>query len=177
MIIGLFGGSFNPPHIGHMMACYHILATTDIDKIWLLPCYRHAFNKELISFEHRINMCTQASKLFNNHVIVSTIENELGPKNWTIDTVSLLKKKYPHITFIFIMGNELLCESTKWKDYDKLKKIIKFYILNRTEENNNGFISRVSSSLVRQKIKNKESIQGLVPSSVADYIKQHKLYQ
>jgi nicotinate-nucleotide adenylyltransferase len=177
MNVGLFGGSFDPPHIGHMIACYYILNTTDIDQIWLTPCYKHAFDKKLENFEHRVNMCTLASQIFNNRVIVSTIENELGPKNWTVETVKILKKKYPHIMFSLIIGDDIFKEIEKWKDYKELKKIIKFYVLNRLGSEKNDFVfPHISSSQIRENIKNNKSIEKLLPNCVIEYIDKHKLY-
>lgn len=178
MKVGLFGGSFNPPHIGHMMACYHILETTDIDKIWLMPCYKHAFSKELIDFSLRVKMCEIGASIFGSKVLVSTIENEFKDKNYTIDTVSYLKKEYPHIEFVLIVGSDLIAEIEKWKDYKKLEKIVEFYVLDRTKKEDSSFIfPNISSTMIRTNVSQNKPIDGLVPKKVVEFIKEMKLFR
>ena len=64
MHIALFGGSFNPPHVGHMMAAYYVIATRPVDKLWLMPAYRHPFGKRLAPFDDRVKMCELAAAPF-----------------------------------------------------------------------------------------------------------------
>jgi nicotinate-nucleotide adenylyltransferase len=183
MKIALFGGSFNPPHVCHLMICYYVLETTDVDKVWLIPCYQHAFDKELVAFHHRFNMCSLAVEIFNKRVEVSNVEEEQKGISWTIDTVRYLKELYPDVEFEWIVGSDVTREFTSWKDFDLLQKMITFRIIPRNgylgdiKEGGPGiFFPNISSTLIRNRIKKGLSISHLVPKSVEKYIREHRLY-
>jgi nicotinate-nucleotide adenylyltransferase len=183
MKIAILGGSFNPPHVCHLMICYYVLETTDVDKVWLVPCYQHAFEKELIAFHHRFNMCSLATEIFNKRVEVSSVEEEQKGTSWTIDTVLYLKDLYPHVEFEWLVGSDVTREFTSWKDFDLLQKMITFRIIPRSgylEEVKEGihtlFFPNISSTMIRDRIKKGLSINHLVPKSVEKYIRQHRLY-
>lgn len=183
MKIAILGGSFNPPHVCHLMICYYVLETTDVDKIWLVPCYRHAFDKELIAFHHRFNMCSLAVEIFNERITVSSVEEKQKGISWTIDTVRYLKTLYPDVTFEWLVGSDVTREFTSWKEFDDLQKMVTFRIIPRSgylenvqEGHNNLFFPNISSTMIRDRIKKGLSISHLVPKSVEKYIREHRLY-
>lgn len=178
MKVALFGGSFNPPHIGHTIACYYLLEIYNFDKIWIIPCYEHPFNKEIIDFEDRYEMCIRAFKIFKGKVLTTTIEYERKGTSFTIDTVSELKRRCPQIDFSLVIGDDLIPELDKWKDINKLRKMVDFVILPRNDKiKNSCIIPPVSGSNIREMVKSGKKIDKMVPHSVADYIQKKRLYK
>jgi len=200
MKIGIFGGSFNPIHLGHLIAAKEILRKKIVDEIWFMPCYWHALKKRknFASVEDRMKMVVLAIKGMQN-CIASPFEIELAEidkkKNYTIDTIKALKKSYPKFEFFFIIGENILEELPKWKQINELIKEIKFIVypmtsidIKKIKENffikkNNSIIlsdciiTNISSSEIRKRIKNNESIDFLVPEKVKKYIERKKLYK
>jgi nicotinate-nucleotide adenylyltransferase len=229
MKIAVLGGSFNPPHICHVFICYYVLATTDVEQVWWVPCYRHAFGKELASFHHRFTMCCLAVESMREEFVkVSPIEKERQGTSWTIDTVRYLKDRYPDHAFTWIIGSDVLDELDKWKDFDQLQQLISFIVIPRAGSfpeihdhlqngefpgferharelngqgrpffnitqyptnlerlNEQGYCSdmsrfqlpNISSTLIREQIKQYKPIYHLVPKKIVEYIRAHKLYQ
>jgi nicotinate-nucleotide adenylyltransferase len=179
--IAVLGGSFNPPHICHVFICYYVFATTDVDQTWVVPCYRHAFGKKLAPFQHRLTMCRLAMEsLREGVVLVSAIEEERQGISWTIDTVRYLRNKYPEHEFRWIIGSDVLDEFDTWKDVDQLRQLISFIVVPRAGSHvgdPEGFqLPNISSTLIRERIKQQKSIHHLVPKKIETYIRLHKLY-
>ena len=79
MRTAFFGGSFNPPHVGHFLAAAWVLCSGEVDEVWMVPCYKHAFGKALLPYEHRLAMCRLGAGLLNpERIRLSNIEEELG---------------------------------------------------------------------------------------------------
>ena len=211
MKVAILGGSFNPPHICHLFVTHYVLATSDVDQLWFLPCYKHAFGKVLAPFHHRLAMCTLAVESFRENLVkVLPLEQERPGTSWTIDTVRYLKQSYPDVDFIWIIGSDVLYELYKWKDFDQLQGLISFLVvpragsfqgnsvqqagpsvshpgekigsLQRLQEQRDALerqgiqLPNVSSSLIRERVKQKQPIHHLVPRTVEEYIYAHKLY-
>ena len=187
MKIALLGGSFNPPHMSHQLVCRHLLDNAGFDRVWLMPCFRHAFGKTLAAFDDRLQMCALAAKPFSGKVIVSEIEQVLAAnkENRTIDTVIYIKEQYPEDQFVLIIGSDILFEFDHWKDSKKLRQIIDILVVRRQgyEEitgdwNATDKIFPVqSSTTIREKLAAGESINGLVPEEVETYLLENKLYK
>ncbi len=178
MRVGLFGGSFNPPHMGHGLACYYLLETTPLDQIWLIPTYRHAFDKALAPFEHRVRMCELLAASLGNRVRVSRVERERGGISYTIDTVQYLIEHHPGHTFEWIIGADILPETPRWKAFDRLQSLVHFRVLGRAGYPGGTAVPmpNVSSTEIRRRIQARESIDGLVPRSVQAYLESHRLF-
>ena len=133
--IGLFGGSFNPPHVCHLLSSIYLLETGDFDEVWWLPVHVHAFTKdsELVSWEHRLAMC-EAVATGHPRLRVEPIEAELGARSYTIDTVTELKRRHPDRDFGWIIGSDLLPELPRWQRWDELRELITFYVVGRGED-------------------------------------------
>jgi len=192
MKIGIFGGSFNPVHYGHLEISKKALKY--VDEVWIMPCYNHPFEKNNISFHHRYKMIEIALKeLGNEKIKVSDFEYKKNKKSETINTLKKLGNEYPDYNFVWILGSDVLSEIKKWKNYRELIKKTRFLIIERPEfslKNNsksipsglksigNIRISRtISSTLIRTKIKKGEDVKNLLPVGVADYIKKNELYK
>lgn len=187
MHIGILGGSFNPPHLGHLLIAQQILDYTNIDKIWFLPAFRHTFDKPLASVSDRLAM-TRLLKLA--HTQVSTLEIDHQTHGDTIELIPILKKEYPKYSFTFIMGSDQLPAFTKWGSWGVLLKQIPFLVVPRASYplaplypgmkilNNPLFITtNISSSMVRARIKKNLSIDYLVIDEVKKYIQEKGLYK
>jgi nicotinate-nucleotide adenylyltransferase len=183
MKIAVLGGSFNPPHICHVFVSCYVVATGEVDQLWLVPCYKHAFGKELASFQHRLTMCGLAVEAFRPDVVkVSAIEEERQGTSWTIDTVRYLKATYPEHDFTWIIGSDVLDELDRWKDFDQLQQLISFIVVPRAgslrqSEVQEFQLPNINSTLIRERVKHKQPINHLVPKNVEEYIRVHKLYE
>lgn len=187
MNIALFGGSFNPPHTGHQLACLYLLEAEGFERVWLVPTYRHPFGKPLAPFPHRAAMCALVARPFGGRVTVCEVEQNLdaGEGNRTIDTVRHLKAHHPEERFTLVVGSDILEEASSWKDFDDLTDEVALLVLRRT-----GFepgstrhrlsalaFPEVSSTAIRQRCARGQGIHGLVPAPVDTYLDEHGLYR
>ena len=180
-----WGGSFNPPHAGHQLACLVLLELEDYDRVWLVPCRTHAFGKDLAPFEHRLQMCRLVAEPFGERVVVSDVEGQAGAgrPNHTIDTLELLERRGQR-GFELVVGSDLLDELDEWHRSEQLLSRYPVLVLRRAGHpvNDGRFrqsrieLPAVSSSQIRAALAAGESVRGLVPSGVADYIQLHCLY-
>jgi len=189
MRIALLGGSFNPPHMGHQMVCLYLLEAEQFDRVWLVPCYRHAFSKPLETFERRLKMCRLCAEPFAGRVEVSGIEKQLadGGVNRTIDTLHSLDSQYPKKEFTLVIGSDILAEAPSWKGFDEIRARYPVLVLRRAgheiESREEGLrysktvFIEMSSTGIRDRLGRGESVAGLVPSSVLEYIEDEGLYR
>ena len=184
--VGLFGGSFNPPHVCHSLASVWALQTTPIEEVWWVPTYNHAFGKDLVSFEDRVEMCRLATDGLN-HVAISQIERELGGESRTFDTVKALREKHPDCDFSLIVGTDILAETHKWKNWDGLMEMVELvvvgrggYLEDKSSTNAPAFsLPQVSSTAVREAITAGQRagiLRDWMVLEVLAYIDEHDLY-
>ena len=132
MRIALFGGSFDPPHIGHQLACLYVLSTHAIDEVWMLPCAQHPFAKQMAPFQHRAAMCSRAAADLGR-VRVCTIEGELPGPSYTLHTVRALSERHPEHEFCLVIGADLLPERERWHGAAELFERVRFIVLGRSQ--------------------------------------------
>lgn len=172
MKVGILGGRFDPPHSGHLAAAISAQKKYGLDEVWFVPCNKGNLRKEhLTSAEDRVNMLNLC---LNGNFKISDVDIKRGGTTYTIDTIIDLKKQYPRIQFFFIIGEELASELPKWKEWEKLKKEIKFL---KVKKQGYKKISKISSSLIREKAKKGLSIKGMVTNKVESYIYNNRLYR
>lgn len=178
--VGFFGGSFNPPHVAHIMVVSYALSCHDLEKVIIVPCYNHPFQKNMVSFEHRFEMAKIAFEIFSDRIIISDIEKRIGGISYTINTISAIMKEMGNPKIYLIAGSDIIKEKDKWKDLEKLSQLVDFIYLprGRYPENLNKIIKfpAISSSMIRQRIKKGISLDGIVPYKVLEYIKKFNLY-
>ncbi|BBB32031.1 nicotinate-nucleotide adenylyltransferase [Thermotomaculum hydrothermale] len=207
-MIGFYGGSFNPIHIGHIEVSKFLLKSPYIEKICFTPVYKHPFNKSLAPFEDRVNMIKLAIQRENN-LCLSEAEKEKGGVSYTIDLLEFLKDKFGD-NFFFLGGLDTLNSIDRWKDWEyivsnfnilfttraevnldsekieKVKQVSKrnFNIVKKIEDLNPKGLNLievpyipVSSTLIRNRIKNGEDLSGILHSNVISYIYRKKLYK
>lgn len=171
--IGIFGGSFNPPHKGHVEICRILITNNDVDEIWVIPCFKHPFAKELAPFEDRLNMCRFAFTNSTQRTRVLDVEKKLGGISHTVTTLEYLQHHHPDYKFYLIMGSDTAAEAKLWKDADKIASLVQFLPVSRGPQSK---IPDISSTDVRMAIKNGKPFKDLVPNEVAIYIVTHDLY-
>lgn len=177
--IGVFGGSFDPPHAAHVLVVSYLLMSSEVDEVLVVPTYLHPFDKPLSDFEHRLNMCRLAFEDFHR-VTVSTIEAELGGKSRTIRTIEALVQQNHDASFRFVVGSDLVPETPRWFSFDQIAEKAPLLVVPRAKaapEQNALSIPGISSTEVRRRITQGEDTKGWLPSSVARYIKKHSLYK
>ncbi len=180
--IAFFGGSFNPPHVSHVLAVAYVLATEPIEHVLVVPTHRHALGKESgASFEHRVEMCRLAmSDLARTSV--SRVEEELGGTSYTLTTLEELQKRSPGARFRLLVGADILAEVDKWHRFDLVAEIAPLLVVGRcgygapAERGPAVELPPVSSTEIRARLARRDDVTGLVPHRVLAYIEQHRLY-
>lgn len=190
MKIGILGGSFNPVHIGHLILARTVLEEIRLDKIIFIPCYIQPLksSREFAFPEHRLEMLRLALE-GNDSFEISDIEIKRKGKSYTVDTLKILKKTYDDL--FFIIGIDNLREFHKWKEPDKILRLAKLIVTNRggIDQKIPKRIRRkeiitckipnieISSSYIRERIREGKSIKFLVPDNVEKYILINNLYK
>ncbi len=186
MNVAVLGGSFNPPHLAHLLACRTLLEEGGFDQVWLVPCFRHAFAKELADFEHRRQMCRLLAEPFSGRVLVSDVERDVLDRglNRTLDTMEHLSGAHPQHRFTLAVGSDLLPELPLWKGFERLSRHFPIFVLRRPGHPVAGErrasadeMPAVSSTQVRELVAAGRPIAALVPGPVAEYILRHGLYR
>jgi len=188
--IGILGGSFNPIHIGHLIIANEAINRLKLDKVFFIPTMNPFKNIDILPL-HRYNMTKLAT--FDNHMFeVLDIEIKNNKPSYTIDTVNYLFSNYKDTEFFFISGSDIVDNFEKWKDYKELGNMLSFIIYKREHYNIDkiksfynivrdcilidGPLINISSSMLRQYIKNGYNIKYFVTDYVLEYIKENKLY-
>lgn len=189
---GIFGGAFNPVHNGHVRLAEEAVKQLKLKKLLIIPTFDspHKATK-LAPFDDRAEMCRRAFSHIEG-TEVCDIERRLGGKSFTINTVRALRDELPDAQFFLLIGGDMLFSFAEWYKYESLLKETKVCAVAR---DNDSFVDmmevanemgrvrvlptkavEVSSTDIREKAAKGESISGLVPASVADYIAQNSLY-
>lgn len=192
MKIGLFFGSFNPIHIGHLVIANHLVEHSNLDQIWFVVTPHSPFKKKssLLDNYQRLEMVYRATKDYTK-LKPCDIEFNLPQPNYTINTLVYLQEKYPKHHFSLIMGEDNLKSFHKWKNYGLILENHHIYIYPRlskgqveTQFSNHKKIHRIdapimelSSTFIRKSIKDKKNIQPMLPQHVWEYIDEMNFYK
>lgn len=180
--VALYGGSFNPPHTSHVLSVAYALSACPIDAVWVVPVWRHAFDKPLAPFSDRVEMCRRAFAPFGHRARVAEVERELGGVSRTIDTVRYLLERHEHISFSLLLGADLFAERHRWKQFEELERLVSMHVVGRagveppSDVATGPPLPAVSSTDIRDRLAKGESVVGLVPLAVAAYAEQRALY-
>lgn len=186
MRVGLFGGSFNPIHNGHLQIANHVLKEDITDEVWFIPCGNHAFGKKLANGKNRIEMINLAIKN-NPKLKVLDIEIKSKNKSFISETIKTLKKEYPSKEFIFIIGTDNIAHLDKWYDFNYLKDNVVFVLVKRMRSivpknikvkfrNVLDIKNDISSTKIRENIRKNYPIQDFLPILIEKYIRKKELY-
>ena len=173
--MGLFGGSFDPPHVGHVMVASYVLATEPLDGLFVVPCPEHPLGKTLTSWEHRAAMCRLAFRDLAR-VEISDVERHLGPPTRTVRTVEHLLSQDPSLSIALVVGADILDEAHQWYQWGRLVTLVDLVVVGRGSVGGRVRIPDISSTTVRRALENREDVSDLVPLSVRDYIRDQGLY-
>jgi nicotinate-nucleotide adenylyltransferase len=189
MKIGLFFGTFNPIHIGHMVIANTMLEYTDLENVWFIVSPQNPFKKNLSLLHEfdRLDM-VRLSIAYNLKMKICDVEFQMPKPNYTIDTLVYLQDKYPNDEFVLIIGEDNLSQFTKWKNYDKILQYFSLYVYPRPKSEESELkklpnvkmveapLLDISATFIRNAIKQGKSIQYLVTQEVETFIKQKKFY-
>jgi len=171
--IALFGGSFDPPHIGHTEICKWIFAKGLADEVWVIPCFVHPFEKKLSPFEDRYSMCRLALNKLSLTIDILNVEKELGGVSHTLRTIKHLQTKYPEHRFMLVTGGDVRAQTEEWHNFSEIRELVNVIHIPRGDDSP---IPNISSTTIREKIKGRESLIDFVEDEVAVYIITKNLY-
>ena len=180
MNIGILGGTFDPPHFGHLGMATHVLKTGQVDEIWFIPCLTHRFGKAPTAFAHRVAMCRLLIDR-RAQLKVSEIEKVLNRPGYTLDLVERLRSDHPMHRFFLIAGQDIYHQKAKWHHYDEIAALAPPIYVARVGERPipEPVVEappNISSSDIRRRLSRNDSVAGLLPDTIRDYIEVHHLY-
>ncbi|MFT5215121.1 MAG: nicotinate-nucleotide adenylyltransferase [Glaciecola sp.] len=192
MKIGLYFGTFNPIHVGHLTIANHMAEYSDLDQVWFVVTPHNPFKKKssLLDNNHRFQMVDRAVEDYPK-LSVSDIEFKLPQPNYTINTLTHLEEKYPDYEFALIMGEDNLKSFHKWKNYELILERYHIYVYPRisdgiieTQFDNHSKIHKVdapimelSSTFIRKAIKDGKNIRPMLPEHVWSYLDEMNFYK
>ena len=192
MKIGLYFGTFNPIHIGHLIIANHLAENSDLDQIWMVvtPHNPHKKKSTLLDDYHRLEMVHLATENYPK-IQPSDIEFKLPQPNYTINTLAHLQEKFPNHEFSLIMGEDNLNSLHKWKNYEVILQNHSIIVYPRLHsgEIDSQFINHpkihkidapiieLSSTFIRESIKNDKNVVPMLPNKVWEYVEHNLLYK
>lgn len=190
--VGLYFGTFNPIHIGHLIIANHFVEYSDVEEVWFIvtPKSPDKVKKSLLEDHHRYEMVYQATEDYPK-LKPSRIEFNLPQPNYTVNTLAHLGEKYPDDHFVLIMGEDNLNGFHKWKNYEVILENHEVFVYPRIADNQEEIqllghpkitqikapIMQISSSFIRKSIKKDKNIRPLVPAKVWTYIDEMNFYR
>jgi len=190
MKIGLFFGSFNPIHVGHMVIANYMLEYTDLERIWFVvsPQNPLKIKSSLLDERQRLHMVNLAIGDSNKYK-ASNIEFKLPQPSYTINTLTHLHEKYPQHEFVLIMGSDNLKSFHKWKNYEEILKQYELYVYPRANDKADDFekhrkvklvnapLMEISSTAIRSAVKEKRDLRYFVAEPVWEYLRAMHFYE
>lgn len=190
MKVGLFFGSFNPIHSGHLILANYMLEYTDLDRVWFVVSPHNPLKKKstLLDEKQRFNLVNIAIG-DNTKLKASNIEFKLAQPSYTIVTLTYLKEKYPQHAFALIMGADNLESLHRWKNYEEILNQYQLYVYPRPDHDGgnlknhprvqfvNAPLMEISSTAIRQAIKEKKDLRYFMPEAEWQYIKEMHFYE
>jgi nicotinate-nucleotide adenylyltransferase len=192
MKIGLYFGTFNPIHIGHLIIANHMAEHADLDQIWMVvtPHNPHKKKSSLLDDYHRLHMVHLAAEDFPK-IQPSDIEFKLPQPNYTVNTLAHLQEKFPKHEFSLIMGEDNLNSLHKWKNYEVILQNHDIYVYPRLNSGvldeqfvNHPKIHRIgapvielSSTFIRESIKKGKNVVPMLPNKVWEYVEHNLFYK
>lgn len=188
--VGIFGGSFDPPHVGHLIVAQSAADQLGLDKVIFVPAYfpPHKIGNQQSSATDRLAMVRLAAR-GNARFSVSDLEVKREGISYTVETLKWFKSRFEKADLFFIIGGDSLSQFSTWKDPEEILNLAQLVVYPRPLQNLaeipvslpraqvlQGPMIEISSSDIRLKVSHRESIRYLVPTEVAQYVKAHKLY-
>lgn len=190
--IGLYFGTFNPIHVGHLAIANHMAEFSTLDEIWMVVTPHNPFKKKssLLDNHHRLEMVRLATDHYPK-LKPSNIEFDLPQPNYTVNTLAVLEEKYPDYQFNLIMGEDNLKSLHKWKNYEVILERYSIFVYPRISEGTvehqftdhpkiamvDAPIMEISSTFIRKSIANAKNIRPLLPEAVWQYCDEMNFYR
>ena len=190
--IGLFFGTFNPVHIGHLIIANHIAEFSDLDEVWLVVTPQNPFKKKasLLDNYHRLEMVYRATEDYEN-LRPSNVEFNLTPPNYTSHTLAVLEEKYPNKNFSLIMGEDNLRNFHKWKNHDAILDRCDLMVYPRISDEAKDYpmknhpkvhfidapVIEISASFIRKSIAERKNVRPLLPYETWKYLMEMNFYE
>ena len=184
MKIGLFFGSFNPIHVGHLIIANHMATHTDLDKVWLVVSPQNPLKpKKTLARDHDRLHLVRLGIGDNPKIEASNVEFSLPKPSYTIDTLTFLKEKYPNHTFALIMGGDNIATLHLWKNYEQILAHYDIYVYKRPNYELGALANHprvriceaplldISATYLRECLREGKSIRYLVPDSVFEELR------
>ncbi len=189
MKVGLFFGSFNPIHTGHLIIVNYMANHTNLNQVWLVVSPHNPLKEkaDLINMYDRLEMAKLSVENASN-IRVSDVELKLPQPSYTVDTLIFLNEKYPEHQFSLIMGSDNLASLRKWKNYEVILRDYHIYVYPRPGSENAELLSHtavtltqtplmeISSTFIRKAVKARKNVQYFVPEPVLKFIESKNLY-
>ncbi|MFL9838228.1 nicotinate (nicotinamide) nucleotide adenylyltransferase [Flavobacterium sp. ST-75] len=192
MKIGLYFGTFNPVHTGHLIIANHMAEFTDLDQVWLVVTPHNPLKKKstLLEDHHRLEMVFLATETYDR-LKPTDIEFRLPQPNYTVHTLAHLQEKFPAYEFSLIMGEDNLNSLHKWKNYEVILENHDIYVYPRINNENaneelinnhkihkiDAPVIEISSTFIRNSIRDGKEVRPLLPQKVWEYIDHNLFYK
>lgn len=183
--IGILGGTFDPPHIGHVMIAKEVQRACGLDEIWFIPTNEPPHKQQAVALPNeRLAMLEELVKEEPTWK-VKDIELKRAGKSYTVDTIASLSEMYPVHEFHFIIGADMVQYLPKWERIDELRKRVTFIRVHRPGYTNDSPFPikevpvpaiDLSSTMIRERLRENQSADDALPKGVHTYIKEHQLY-
>jgi nicotinate-nucleotide adenylyltransferase len=170
--IAVYGGSFDPPHVGHLMVTAWLRWTARSDEVWWVPVRGHPFAKDVRPFDVRVGLCEAAVQALDG-VEVCGVERELPVPSYTIDTLDHLAQRHPDATFRLVVGADVIGQTSKWRRWDEIEARYRPIVVGRA-----GYppvagaitFPEVSSTDIRGRVRAGRAVDHLVPASILERV-------
>ena len=189
--VGLFFGTYNPVHVGHMVIANYMVEFTDMDELWMVVTPHNPFKKKssLLKDYDRLHL-VQLAISDDTRLKACSIEFDLPQPNYTCDTLAYLTEKYAGVHFSLIMGADNLNHFHKWKNHEVILENHDLYVYPRMDSNEGGELKRhykvnyveapvmrISSTFIRNALKESQNVRHYMPAEVAKYVAEMNLYK
>ena len=190
MRIGIYPGSFNPVHIGHLVIAGYMAEFTDLDEVWMVvsPRNPHKLTSDMLQDYHRLELVKLAIGV-NKKIKASDVEFRLTKPSYTINTIQFLKEKNPADEFVLIVGEDNLPAFDQWKDHDQILQLCMVYVYPRLHVEKTKFhihpkvrmipevpVMEISATFIRESIRNKKDVRYMMHEAVWDRIEDSGFY-
>lgn len=190
MKTGLFFGSFNPIHVGHMVIASYMAEFTDLDQVWFVVSPHNPLKQKdsLLDDHHRLQLVRLAID-DNRKLKASNIEFGLPQPSYTVNTLAYLSEKHPEHRFVLLMGADNLTTFKKWKNWERILEMVEVYVYPRRESDGgellhhpkvkvvNAPVMELSATFIREAIRNGKDVRYMLPDSVWKYVKEMHFYE
>ncbi|MDP2306395.1 MAG: nicotinate (nicotinamide) nucleotide adenylyltransferase [Pseudomonadota bacterium] len=180
MRVAIYGGSFNPPHVGHAMVASWIRWTGRADAVWLLPAYHHAFEKVLAPWEARVRMAQALADTLGPWCRVERIEEVLPVPSYTVNTLGVLAARHPQHELQLVVGADVLSQLPQWREVERLLASFPLIVVGRQgwpAVEGAPCFPDVSSTEIRERVAIGAGFAHLVPTAVRAIVDEERLYR